>query len=123
MESGWDEADVCAARRKGREGRVVVRRYNDGREEGAGQRGEAGVARSGCEQGEERAGEGAADAVSRSGLCVGSGLEAFDLRFAGAAVAVRPGIGDGCAVYFGGGPEWRPEVFAGRKPPGVYAET
>ena len=86
---------------KGEKGELWYVDAGDRREESAGQRGEAGLARSGREQGEERAGEGTAHALSRGGVPVGSGLEASDFRFAGTAVAVRPGESDGGAVYVG----------------------
>ena len=44
---------------KGEKGELWYRGRGDRREEGTGERGEAGVPRPGCEQGEERAGEGA----------------------------------------------------------------
>ena len=55
--------------------RTVVYRHGDRREEGAGRRGKAGLARSRRGQGEERAGKGTFEALCRGCLSVGAGLQ------------------------------------------------
>src|SRR5208282_662007 len=97
--------------------------HDYGREETAGERGEALAVGALGEPDAGRTSERVGGAVSRRSILVVARFQTPALRFAGTALVLQPGYGNGGAAYVVSGPKRRREVFAGRQAARLRAQA
>src|SRR5208282_811988 len=90
--------------------------HDYGREETAGERGEALAVGALGEPDAGRTSERVGGAVSRRSILVVARFQTPALRFAGTALVLQPGYGNGSAAYIVSERERRPEILPGRQP-------